>query len=57
MIYSEREKGGFARVTVTAANFDCRLMIDIRAKVEGILRLMCGELFPTKASSFLGITD
>lgn len=47
MIYSEREKGGFAQVTVTAANFDCKLMIDIRAKVEGILRLMCGELFPT----------
>lgn len=55
MIYSEREKGGFSQVTVTAANLDCRLMIDTRAmRASGILGLKL-ELFST--NPFMGTID
>lgn len=54
MIYSEREEGGFSQVTVTAANLDCRLMIDTRA--AGIPRPRRGGPFPTEATSILAIT-
>lgn len=53
MIYSEREEGVFSQVTVTAANLDCRLMIDTGA--AGIPRPRCGEPFPTETTSILAI--